>query len=1615
MKKRDGSKSPTRKMLIKKIIKYEENLKELHKYDSKKSRQQSSEANHRHSTSRSPQHNTVESKYIDELYVDEEHRKVKLVKLKELMVSELSKAETDGALNFKKEDIDKAYAGYPQFMHRYDSQRGSFDKSSLTHKDSHIKRPLIENLKEAVEDADKIYSDGELDRSESIKKQEQDQIHSRSEITITEKRLYHLEIEHHHDYSESPLKNRYEFHQRKSKEIRRLQYDATFVAKKFVPDVQNKKSLQDIPQATAKRAPPRIAPLTLRLESHQYADYRFDSPTKMELEQAEQGPTKKVSDGRVKLSKLQQRPIRSMPDRLYTNNVQPTPLDENLLVELKPSSEDNNDQRLQSESGVSVRDSHPSMVGDVLANEGDDPDYLSKHSGPTDRSHDSEPSEQESLDENPGDPLGEPNGETDHGESREDSEPSEQPEVIANDPDKPDSGKDEGEKKFQEDSEPSEEEILEGCIGDQPGEVEKERGLVDRGDSEPSDEEDLDPCANSHPVSDREQDDKISDKISEPSEQIDLDDNEQDQIDSADHENKPENDHDNSEPSDVQSFHSNKPEDNDSIDKDILNKEDDGSEIENDPDLEDNQADQNDDPNRATNQDDSIAPESEEEIILDAIPLTEALIGSCELESCKFVRPKKVPALDKPHIPASEYMYQNTERVYYQKVYKPLKLTPSKQPFSQFIERCYFGKPYDQKACECSPLNYSSTVETAYFYRIHDRKVVSPLDEEISQYLEQAKYQKIKKNRPVEASPEHRKIVETAKFQRVYDRPRIDSSPEPYAKEEVTTKFQRVFERKVCSPSASNYSQKIETSLYVPVFESFRPQPSPTPYYSIEEYLYSERAYESFRPEPAWNIFEKKIEECYYLKVFTRPRIQPSPARYEQYIERAYYQKIYRKARGVAPALIIESKLEKIYVFKVYQRKRISPLTISGHSDTCYVYRTVVWDNPDEVASVASGSRAGELAETSDYASVKHGADSELGSQAGLDDLKDHSEVADDDEEIEIYPANVDSFSSQIEQSERLSTGSHGSQGKSRRRFGRTNPDEKFPCWVLNDEREPENAFISSPEGFWIDLDNGKIEVMAGDPVKIEPQEGQKFEEVTSKARKRDEKKDPECDFIVKDEDRNRLSVIINFEKLPLKQSNCQLFDPEDNKVCRAKLRLCGRDNETGESIQYFNGVLVDENLKVSHVLVKRLDEERLLLKRSKDATTEEIVTAEEVKIVGYIPAKVVSLDPFYTQKSRAEQVYIPFEAFRVYKTPLLDSEEAKAASVEDNRIFEGPIIVEPVQGGKTHEVFMLIPPEKRDEAQVRDSYIPRYVRVEPDFEIKEEQDKFDNFKNSILEDVEGLKKKADKKPTQVAKDRPLSPKPLKPLGVDRVDLKVADLKPKKENGNIKKLKEAAEDLDESGLGYYDSLKNSEELYYEIDNEEKKASKQEFTGSRTSWKNNEKDKINNGKTDSQKNRSSIDQSGSHTSSRKQSSHSSYQIQHSQKSKTTTTTVKSPKLVEGNAKIRFDTVSEDNKKLKFIGIGKLSNPDTEKSPKKYSEQLKDLKNRAASTIQLFCLHCLKRPEWRHAFNKKYRRAKTELADEALFRRFLLHYVCLQSQVSVDKALENYLKILSKSHK
>jgi len=586
------------------------------------------------------------------------------------------------------------------------------------------------------------------------------------------------------------------------------------------------------------------------------------------------------------------------------------------------------------------------------------------------------------------------------------------------------------------------------------------------------------------------------------------------------------------------------------------------------------------------------------------------------------------------------------------------------------------------------------------------------------------------------------------------------------------------------------------------------------------------------------------------------------------------------------------------------------------------------------------------------------------------------------------------------------------SEGKTGRRFGRTNPDEKFKCWVLNEENEPEEALMSSPEGFLIDLDNGKLAVRSGDTVNIEPLEGEKIKEINSYARKRNPEKDADCDFVVRDNSSSRRPVILNEDKLPQKTSNCILYDPEDQPIARAKLRLYGYDNETGETVKYYNAVLVDENLKTSHVLVKRVDDDRLLLKRTKESTTEEIVKTEQDVLVDDVPARCITLDPFYTKKEREEKLYIPAEPFRVYKSPLLDAEMAKAKSKDDDRVFEGSLLVEPVKEGRDHEVFILIPPEKRVDEDIRESNIPRYARVVLDREIIEDQNNFEEFKNNISQIAA-----EDYKASEYAKSKPgtAAPKSLTPLAVDRITLKPAESQSKLHQ-NKPDVNDSADDLDESGLNCYDSVKDSEELYYQIDYDDKRPSKagpNETFSSQSIQRRADPERLSNAMNSSHVNTQSSVKSRSQLTSQRASGRNSQRNLGSQISKRST--IVNPHQVEGPARVRFDTKDENDRKVKFVGIGKFSTNEGEKSPKKYSDKLKDLKNRAASTIQLYWLYSLTKPESRHNFNSKFKRAKTKLGNEKKFRKFLLHYVMLPKKVSVDKALDNYLKVLSKSYK
>lgn len=214
--------SPIRKQLAKKIITYYDQLAQSREQD--RSRSQSRERSK--SRSKSKDRFVSSSRVFDsksglekkgeeyELYEDVEHRRVKLHRLKELMKNELEKSALDGALDPDLETKAKLHPGYPQFM------REQFESREFTEVDHHNTNVKV-HLESKVETFDKPPEE------DSINEEEEEE-----QTLEGENRLYHIVARKSVVATNKVEENYFDFHQRKAKEIRRLQYAATLASPK---------------------------------------------------------------------------------------------------------------------------------------------------------------------------------------------------------------------------------------------------------------------------------------------------------------------------------------------------------------------------------------------------------------------------------------------------------------------------------------------------------------------------------------------------------------------------------------------------------------------------------------------------------------------------------------------------------------------------------------------------------------------------------------------------------------------------------------------------------------------------------------------------------------------------------------------------------------------------------------------------------------------------------------------------------------------------------------------------------------------------------------------------------------------------------------------------------------------------------------------------------------------------------------------------------------------------------------------------------------------------------------------------------------------------------------
>lgn len=212
--------SPIRKQLAKRIINYYDQLAVSKDLD--RSRSQSKERSKSRSKSKDglrQSGRTFDSKTgLDknpeaDVYEDAEHRRVKLHKLKELMLNELDRAGTDGALDPDYETLVKLHPGYPTFMKEMESP----DKMLEDHHHTNLKVYLNEKV-DKFDKAPEEDSYAEEDEEDETK----------------DNRLYHIVAKKAVAVSNKIEEDNFDFHQRKAKEIRRLQYAAGLGAPKKI-------------------------------------------------------------------------------------------------------------------------------------------------------------------------------------------------------------------------------------------------------------------------------------------------------------------------------------------------------------------------------------------------------------------------------------------------------------------------------------------------------------------------------------------------------------------------------------------------------------------------------------------------------------------------------------------------------------------------------------------------------------------------------------------------------------------------------------------------------------------------------------------------------------------------------------------------------------------------------------------------------------------------------------------------------------------------------------------------------------------------------------------------------------------------------------------------------------------------------------------------------------------------------------------------------------------------------------------------------------------------------------------------------------------------------------
>jgi hypothetical protein len=214
--------SPSRRHLAKKALQYYEELREQEDWDRKRPSSHSRERKYLPATTETRSHQYP----VDEVYIDQDHRREQLENLTNLMKEEIERVEPNYPSSHPNQ---RKYLYTDSYRSRDNSRNKASQNNTMRASSTHtFTQPLIEDLKDAVGEAEHIYLHNKTMKPTSsyYTSRLNDSKNKSVRSPESNSKLFHVEIEKQNSYKQSPLRDRFDHHQKKAKEIRRAQYAA---------------------------------------------------------------------------------------------------------------------------------------------------------------------------------------------------------------------------------------------------------------------------------------------------------------------------------------------------------------------------------------------------------------------------------------------------------------------------------------------------------------------------------------------------------------------------------------------------------------------------------------------------------------------------------------------------------------------------------------------------------------------------------------------------------------------------------------------------------------------------------------------------------------------------------------------------------------------------------------------------------------------------------------------------------------------------------------------------------------------------------------------------------------------------------------------------------------------------------------------------------------------------------------------------------------------------------------------------------------------------------------------------------------------------------------------